>query len=179
VSGKVQPGGWREAVPELIITGIAATALCGAAYAFAGTAAAVVTLAALGVAALVVMRWLGPADDNAPPGYDEPETERTRTTFVGFWRRRAGVEAATQTMTGYDYELRATLQHLLAARLAERHGISLYDNPEAARRLLASGGSDRLWYWLDPARPPVADQGRSAGIPPRTLAAIINRLERL
>jgi hypothetical protein len=82
-------------------------------------------------------------------------------------------------MTGYDYELRGTLQHLLAARLAERHGISLYDDPEAARRLLAGSGGDRLWFWLDPGREAVADQGKTAGIPPRTLAAILDRLERL
>jgi hypothetical protein len=171
-------GGWRESRPELIIAGIAVAAVCAAALAFAGPAAAVITFAGAGVVALATVRGLTPPDD-VPPSYQEARDDRSRTTFIGFWRMRSGVEAATKTMTGYDFELRGTLQHLLAARLSERHGISLYDDPDAARRLLALGGSDRLWFWLDPSRPAVADQGSSAGIPPRTLAAIIDRLERL
>jgi hypothetical protein len=171
-------GGWREARPELVIAVLTVAAVSGAAFAFAGAAGAVITLAGAGVTGLVVLRFLAPPGDTAP-FYEQPEDGRTRTTFSGFWRRRAGVQAATQSMSGYDFGLRHTLQHLLAARLAERHGISLYDDPEAARRLLAGGGSDRLWYWLDPARPAVSDEGRSGGIPPRTLAAILDRLERL
>lgn len=167
--------GWREARPELVIAAIAAAAITAAAWAYSGTAVAVVALTAAGVLALAALRWLVPPDD-APPGYEEQQEERAQTTFAGFWRRQAGVAAATQSMTGFDVELRHTLEHLLAARLAQRHGISLYEDPEAARRLL---GSDRLWYWLDPARPPAQDKGASAGIPPRTLAAIIDRLERL
>ena len=68
---------------------------------------------------------------------------------------------------------------LLAVRLAERHGISLHDDPAAARRLLCPGHrDDRLWYWVDPARPP-ATTGTQSGIPPRTLARLIDRLEKL
>jgi len=171
-------GGWRDSRPELAIAAIAVLALCGTAFAFAGAGAAVLTLAGAAVAALAVIRGLAPPDD-FPPSYEEALEDHRPASITGFWRRRSGVEAATQTMTGYDFELRGTLQHLLAARLAERHGISLRDDPAAARRLLAEGGTDRLWFWLDPARPAVADQGRSAGIPPRTLAAIIDRLERL
>jgi hypothetical protein len=171
-------GGWREAAPELVIGGLAVAAACAGAWAFAGVAAAVVVLAGAGAVALVVLRFLTPADD-VPPAFEHPEDQRARTTFAGFWRRRAGVQAATEAMTAYDFELRGTLQHLLAARLAELHGISLYDDPEAARKLVTAGGRDRLWFWLDPARPAVTEHSRSAGIPPRTLAAILDRLERL
>jgi hypothetical protein len=171
-------GGWRESRPELIIAGITVVAVCAAAVAFAGPVAAVITFAGAGIVALAAVRGLTPPDD-IPPSYTEALDNHSRTTFIGFWRRRSDVDAATKTMTGYDFELRGTLQHLLAARLAERHGISLYDDPAAARKLLARGGSDRLWFWLDPSREAVADQGRSSGIPPRTLAAIIDRLERL
>jgi hypothetical protein len=171
-------GRWRDARPELVIAAVAVAAVCAAAFAFAGAAAAVLTCAGAAVLALIAVRAFAPPDE-IPPSYEEPAAERGQTTFAGFWRRRAGVDAATQTMTGYDFELRGTLQHLLAARLAERHGISLYDDPAAARRLLAGGGSDRLWFWLDPSREAVADQGATSGIPPRTLAAIIDRLERL
>jgi len=171
-------GGWREARPELAIAALTVLALCGAAFAFAGAAAAVITLAAAGAGLLAVLRGLAPPDDTPPP-YEEPAGERAQTTFTGFWRRRAGVEAATQTMTGYDFELRGTLQHLLAARLAERHGISLHDDPDAARRLLCPRPrDDALWYWVDPARAP-AQAGKQPGIPPRTLARLIDRLEQL
>jgi hypothetical protein len=171
-------GGWREGRPELVITAIAVATLCGAALAFAGPAVAVIIFIGAGVGALTVIRFLTPPDD-LPPTYEDEREIRSQTTFVGFFRRRAEVQSAAQTMTGYDFGLRGTLQHLLAARLAERHGISLYDDPAAARRVLAAGGSDRLWFWLDPERPAVADQGSSGGIPPRTLTAIINRLEQL
>jgi hypothetical protein len=171
-------GGWRDSRPELVIAAIAVLALCAAAFAFAGLAAAVIIFVATGALAVAALRGLTPADD-IPPVHEEAAELRGQTTFTGFWRRRSGVAAASQTMTGYDYELRGTLVHLLAARLAERHGISLYDDPVAARQLLVAGGHDRLWFWLDPDRPAVADQGRTAGIPPRTLAAIIDRLERL
>jgi hypothetical protein len=167
--------GWRAARPELAVAAIAAAAITAAAWLYGGTAVAVIVASVAGVLALAGLRWLTPEDD-APVGYEEQQAERAQTTFAGFWRRQAGVTAATQSMTGFDFELRHTLEHLLAARLAQRHGVSLYDDPAAARRLL---GSDRLWHWLDPARPPSDDKGASAGIPLRTLAAIIDRLERL
>ena len=46
-------------------------------------------------------------------------------------------------MAAYQAGLRGQLEHLLASRLAERHGISLYDDPAAARRVFA-GGKSRL-----------------------------------
>ena len=171
--------GWRGAGPEIVIGLIAAAALGGGAYAFAGPAAAVLTLTGAAVAVLAGLRALAPGDEIAPPPEEALSGRGQTTTFARFWRRHSDVQAATRSLAAYDFELRATLQHLLAARLAERHGISLYDEPEAARRLLARGGSDRLWYWLDPGREAVTDQGRAAGIPPRTLAAIIDRLEHL
>ncbi|HEX5293402.1 MAG TPA: hypothetical protein VFX25_31400, partial [Streptosporangiaceae bacterium] len=158
---------------------IAAAALGAGAYAFAGPAAAIVALTGAGVAALAGLRALTPPDEVAPPPAEALSGRGQTTTFARFWRRHSDVQAATKSLAAYDYELRTTLQHLLAARLSERHGISLYDEPEAARRLLARGGSDRLWFWVDPGREAVTDEGKAAGIPPRTLAAIIERLERL
>jgi hypothetical protein len=172
-------GGWRGAWPEVVIGVIAAAALGSGAYAFAGPAAAVLTLTGAGAATLAGLRALTPGDEVAPPPEEALTGRGLTTTFARFWRRHADVQSATRSLAGYDFELRATLQHLLAARLAERHGISLYDEPEAARRLLARGGSDRLWFWLDPGREAVTDQGKAPGIPPRTLAAIIDRLEHL
>jgi hypothetical protein len=116
-----------------------------------------------------------PADDQemlSRPGV-------TTFSFTGFWRKRAGLSDGTRSMAAYDAELRPTLQNLLAARLAEHHGISLQEDPAAARQLLCPGRGDaRLWDWIAPDRPPSTDQD-AAGIPARTLASLINRLERL
>jgi len=116
----------------------------------------------------------------APPGdVRQTDAEAVPVTFTGYWRKRAGLVDGTQSLAAYDAVLRGTLQHLLAARLAERHGISLQDDPDAARRLLCPRPrDDALWYWVDPARPP-AQAGKQPGIPPRTLARLIDRLEQL
>ena len=171
--------GWRGAAPEAVIAVVAAAALAVTAYAIAGPGAAAAAVTAAGAVMLAGLRGLVPADEVEAPPEDVLEVRGQTTTFARFWRRHSDVQAATRSMAAYDLELRATLQHLLAARLAERHGVSLYDDPAAARRLLAAGGGDQLWYWLDPVREAVADGGRAAGIPPRTLSAIIDRLERL
>jgi hypothetical protein len=84
------------------------------------------------------------------------------------------------------------LEHLLAARLAERHGVHLYQDPDAARRLLCRRPGDAdLWEWIEPApevsKPPegarpetrASKASTEPGIPRRTLARLIDRLERL
>ena len=43
-----------------------------------------------------------------------------------------------------------------------------------ARELLGGSRHDDLWRWIDPARQPASST--TGGIPPRTLAAIIDRL---
>ena len=71
------------------------------------------------------------------------------------------------------------LEHLLAARLAERHGVNLYTDPAAARRAFVRTAHDEaLWRWIDPAQG-VAASDAHPGIPRRTLARLIDRLEHL
>ncbi|HTA07710.1 MAG TPA: hypothetical protein VK836_04335 [Streptosporangiaceae bacterium] len=171
-------GGWRASLPELVMSAILVTATSLAAYAYAGTGVAVLTVAGWAVVFIGFLRALVPT---APEPLTEQSSWRTegRSSFLGFWRKRATVHDATTSMVSYDTELRPTVQHLLAARLAERHGVSLYADPAAARRIVLPGSrDDALWFWLDPARPAETEQ-RRAGIPPRTLAAILDRLERL
>ena len=102
------------------------------------------------------------------------------STFTGTWRRQSRLADAQAARTAYEAGLRPQLEHLLASRLAESHGISLYDDPDAARDAFTGGqpGYDGLWTWIDPARPAVTDTDQP-GIPFRTLARIIDRLERL
>ena len=61
------------------------------------------------------------------------------------------VQSSCERLSFYQAELRPVLEHLLAARLAERHGVNLYGDPEAARRLLCRTSRDAdLWAWVDP-----------------------------
>lgn len=183
-ASRARPGtGWREATPEIIIAVILVAAVGIAGYALAGAAAPGVVAIGAAVIALVAFRGMLPPDQ-APPLQELGESAgQIPASFTGFWRKRAGLADGTRSAASYDAALRLTLQHLLAARLAERHGISLRDDPDLARRLLCHGErDDGLWYWVDPARPAVqagADSGSQPGIPPRTLARLIDRLERL
>ncbi len=176
--GSTTADGWRAAAPELVIVAILVSASGVAVYVYAGLAAALASMTIWSVLVLAALRRI------VPPAA-RPLAEQTqwralgRTSFTGYWRKRAMLADASASMVSYDAELRPTLQHLLAARLAERHGLSLYQDPAAARRLLLPrAGEDALWYWLDPGRPAEGNQ-QLRGIPPRTLAAIIDRLERL
>jgi hypothetical protein len=178
--------GWRGCLPELTVTAVLVLATGAAVYGYAGAGAAVLALIICAVALLVLMRGLVPAAV-APLLPQRTWRATGRTSFTGFWRKRASVSSATASMVSYDAELRPILQHLLAARLAERHEVNLYTDPAAARRLLLhrpkhsairAVRGDQLWYWLDPSLPAETRQDMR-GIPPRALAAIIDLLERL
>jgi hypothetical protein len=169
--------GWHAAVPEIVIAAVVVVVAGVAGYAAAGLPGTVVVVACAAVAALVVLRGLAPPRAIGRASAADPE--ELAVTFTGYWRKAAGLAEGSRSLAAYDANLRGNLQHLLAARLAERHGISLRDDPAAARALLCPRPRDQgLWYWVDPARPAVtmANQG---GIPPRTLARIIERLEQL
>jgi hypothetical protein len=170
--------GWQASKPELTIAAILVTAGAAGAYAWAGAQVMLLVLGSFALLAIAVLRSLAPPDQ-APEPENERWDELGRSSIIGFWRKRGGLSDATQNRSSYELELRPTLQHLLAARLAERHGISLYADPEAARRVLLPNSRDaQLWYWVDPTRPPAPDQQRR-GIPPRTLSALLDRLEHL
>jgi hypothetical protein len=188
------PGpGWRPARPEIIIAAMAVAAACAAGYAVAGPGALAVVAVAAAVISLLVLRSLvrlvpqgsAPEDISGPdPAVPTP----VLSSFSRQWRRRSRLADAQASMPAYEAGLRSQLEHLLASRLAERHGISLYDDPAAARRVFAAGspGHDSLWPWIDPARKPgpAGDEGPAPardqpGIPYRTLARLLDRLEHL
>lgn len=171
--------GWRACVPELVIAAVLIAATATAAYGYAGPAAAGLVLAGWAVASLLLLRLLVPPSTSAAPvDHAGGRSENAASSFIGFWRKRSTLIDGTASMASYDAQLGETLQHLFAARLAERHGINLYADPEAARQVAFGNRESDLWYWLDPQRARVTDQTKR-GIPPRTLAAIIDRLERL
>lgn len=173
----------RAGRPELVIAALTVAATAGAGYAMAGAAGAALVVLIAAVVVLVALRALVP--DDAAGGAADPRHPRQRPeppagpAMTGYWRQRHSVAGGTTQLNSYETGLRRTLEHLLAARLAERHGISLYEDPAAARRAFCRGERDaQLWSWISPEREPGPDAPGS-GIPRRTLARLLDRLEQL
>ena len=177
--GTVSP--WRGTKPELVTAAVLVSAAAVAGYLMAGWAGLSVVVIAAAAIALLVLRALLPqlTPDQAKKARERP----TARTLSGYSHRRFVVRTATSSLAFYNGELRGVLEHLLAARLAERHGVNLYQDPATARGLLCRNPRDAgLWAWIDPAaRPKEPARGHSEqpGIPGRTLARLIDRLEHL
>ena len=180
--GTVSP--WRGTTPELLIAAAGVLAVAVAGYAMAGWAGLSVVAVGTAATAMAVLRVLLP---QATPDQARKAREKaTPRTLSGYSHRRFVVQTSTSSLGFYHSELRPVLEHLLAARLAERHGVHLYQDPEAARRLLCRSPRDAdLWPWIDPdpksTRPETsaATPAEQRGIPRRTLARLIDRLEKL
>ncbi len=173
---------WRGTTPELLIAAAGVLAVAVAGYAMAGWAGLSVVAVATAAIAMVVLRVLLP---QATPDQARKAREKaTARTLSGYSHRRFVVQTSSTSLAFYTGELRPVLEHLLAARLAERHGVNLYTDPEAARRMLCHSRRDAdLWPWIDPSTRPEASvrdtAGQQRGIPRRTLARLIDRLEKL
>lgn len=182
-------------VPELSIAVLALGAAAGGAYALGGMAGVAVAVVAFAAVALAIAAWLLPTSPGPPtaPGVAD-ESRRPTTWFHNFWRLEARLQNGSKSMASYQAELGPQLQHLLAARLAEHHGINLYAEPEAARELFCVRPHDaELWAWVaPPARrgegeaedgPEPAFSGRgdkeARGIPRGALARLVRKLETL
>jgi hypothetical protein len=181
--------GWSGARREILVAALLIITLTAAAWMIDGApAAGLVLLICVAVSLIALRAVIEPHEEPAePPNSLDLGPPRS---FVGYWRTRSDLQAATRSLSGWDRDLRPRLTNLLAARLAERHGISLADEPDAARQLLEAGRSGRhdLWTWIAPlpAAAPTGedasspqDAGSRPGIPPDVLAALIDRLERL
>jgi hypothetical protein len=152
-----------------------------AAYAMAGWAGLSAVIVAAAAVALAVLRSLLPrlVPERARTARKKPNA-RALTAYA---QRRLVLETAMKSMASYNGELRPALERLLAARLAQRHGVRLYEEPTAARALLCPDPRDAdLWAWISPATRPkesLRSQAEQSGIPRRTLARLIDRLESL
>ena len=170
-------GPWTGTGPELIIAGVTVIATGLAGYAVAGWAGLTTVAAAAAALALVVIRFLLP--EGAADVARKSREKRTARPVSGYSHRRFVVESGITHRGFYDIELRPVLEHLLAARLAERHGVNLYQDPDKARKLLCRHRRDApLWQWVDPAAEPYEGSGRR-GIPRYVLTRLIDRLEKL
>ena len=148
--------------PELGVAAVLVGAAAVAGYAMAGWPGLTVVAVATAAIAMVVLRILlpQPTPDVAKTARQKPQTR----TLTGYSHRRFVVHTAMTSQGFYNSELRPVLEHLLAARLAERHGVNLYQDPEAARRLLCRDPRDAdLWRWIDPATRPASSARGAVG----------------
>jgi hypothetical protein len=179
-SGSWYPGTWRAARLELVVAAVAVAACAISAYAVAGGPAAVLVVVVSSAAALAVLSFLLPPGEEPPSPPGTPESRRApRPSFINFWRMRRGLSDAMTSTAAYRAGLGPDLEHVLAARLSERHGVSLYSQPEEARRIFCISARDaELWLWVDPARQPQGEAD-GPGIPPKMLARLVQRLEQI
>jgi len=173
---------WHGAGPELVIAGVLVAVTAAAGYAVASWAGLAVVAVVTAAVAMVVLRVLLP--QLTPDESRKARVKAQARPLSGYSHRRFIVQTASSSLGFYQSELRPLLEHLLAARLAERHGINLYQDPDAARRLLCRSPRDAdLWEWIEPGTRPmsttVRDHTVRRGIPRRTLARLVDRLEKL
>ena len=86
------------------------------------------------------------------------------------WRRIVAKTLAADDETHLDAVMRPQLQRLFAARLAERHGVAMYRDPQRARTLVGA----ELWPWIDPEA--TAPQPT---LPEPVLRSLLDRMEAL
>ena len=111
-----------------------------------------------------------------------------RQRTVGMLGWTSLVAAARSSSGSFEHGVKPELERLYAVRLAEKHGISLHNEPERAAALIGP----ELWPWIDPRRrlappspkgPRQALDRRSAEEPPpppdAVLHALVDRLEKL
>ena len=175
-----QPSPWTAARRELAVAAGLVFALTGTAWLLLGAATAGIVALVCVAAGLIAMRTLLAPHQPVAETDDFSYYDSPTQSFSGFWRTQFELIGGVQSLGAWEMNTKHRLQNLLAARLAERHGISLLAEPEAARRaFIGDSNLADLWYWIDPQRPTPADTTSRPGIPPRTLAALIQRLEQL
>jgi len=171
---------WRQARPELIITAIVVVAAALAAAAVSGWPGVVAISAGVAVIALLVLRALIPRSE--AQAFRRARNRQQARSISGYPQRRFVVSSSLVSRPMYESDLRPVLEHILAAKLAENHGINVYTEPADARRAFCrSRGDEYLWPWIDPAQTLNSDDRakKRHGIPRRILARLIDRLEQL
>ena len=171
---------WRGAGPELLIAAIAVAAVAIAGLATAGWPGLAVVAIAAAALSMLVLRGLAPG--TAGQLIRKAKEKPTARTIGGYAQRRFVVGSSVSSMAFYQSDLRPALEHLLAARLAEVHGINLYTDPASAQRAFCKTRADEaLWRWIDPEQAKTTQEraGTASGIPRRTLARLVDRLEHL
>ncbi|MFB7115233.1 hypothetical protein [Streptomyces sp. NPDC056291] len=161
------PGSVRHSLAVLGTVAVAAEVLLALAD---GASAAATGLALITAVALALGRYAagGAAQDS---GHRRPvRLLGSRAPALGGWQRIVADTLADDSEVRLRTVMRPQLQRLFAARLAERHGVAMYRNPQRARALVGA----ELWPWIDPEA--TAPQPT---LPEPVLRSLLDRLEAL
>lgn len=161
------PGSVRHSLAVLGTAAVATVVLLALAD---GAAAAATGLALITAVALALGRYAagGAAQDSS---YRKPvRLLDSRGPALGGWQRIVANTLAGDSEAHFDAVMRPQLQRLFAARLAERHGVAMYRNPQGARALVGA----ELWPWIDPEVP-----APQPALPEPVLRSLLDRLEAL
>jgi hypothetical protein len=172
--------GWRAATPELILAGVTVAVVAIAAGATSGWPGVVVVALGAAVLALVLARVALPRSSGQ--FFRRAKDKQQARAIFGYSQRRFIVATSVTSGPLYESELRPVLEHILAARLAEKHGVNLYTEPDRARLVFCRTRADAdLWQWIDPAQAASPEQRSRLrhGIPRRALDRLITRMEQL
>jgi hypothetical protein len=171
---------WQRARPELVIAAVLVVVAALSALALAGWPGLAVVATATTAITLLEVRGLAPRPAAVATRSPRESDVSTARSLTGYSQRRFLVASGISSGPLYQSELRPVLEHLLAARLAERRGINLYTDPEAARdAFVRTRADEHLWSWVDPSAARAGETAAGDGIPRRTLARLIDRLEHL
>lgn len=151
----------------------AAAAFIAVGVAIFGLAGLLVTLSVVTVAATVVA-LIGVPAPPTPRRSPRPGPPVENASFRSYRAVSEALSWADVSPRHYDLVTRPLLTRLAAARLADRHRVDLWSDPEQARSVLG----DDVWPWVDPARETSRDS-QPPGVPPETLTHIVDRLENL
>ncbi|MFJ3823438.1 hypothetical protein [Streptomyces nodosus] len=161
------PGSVRHSLAVLGTVAVASEVLLVLAD---GVAAAATGLALITAVALALGRYAagGAAQDS---GHRRPvRLLAGRAPALGEWHRIVTGTLGDDGEAHLRTVMRPQLQRLFAARLAERHGVAMYRNPQRARALVGA----ELWPWIDP-------EATAPGptLPEPVLRSLLDRLEAL
>ncbi|MEU1328965.1 hypothetical protein [Streptomyces sp. NPDC005865] len=161
------PGSVRHSLTVLGTLAVATTVLLALTD---GAAAATTGLALITAVALVLGRYA--VGGGARDGGDRKAVRLlgSRAPALGGWRRIVTDTFADDAEVHFASVMRPQLQRLFAARLAERHGVAMYRNPQRASALVGA----ELWPWIDPGA-----TAPRATLPEPVLRALLDRLEAL
>lgn len=173
-----------RAVLLLSATAIASEAVLAIGGGPGAVAAGAVAIVVVG---LLVARYVAGADAIDGSHRRSVRLVHQREPSLRGWA--TAVESARESAAGFERVLRPQLERLYAVRLADRHGISLYREPDRAAAVV---GYD-VFAWIDPRRPTYSGplpprktldrRAQSASDPPPVpdvvLRALVHRLETL
>ena len=152
-----------------------------------GPGAAAAGAVAIVIIGLLIARYVAGADAIDGSHRRTVRLVHQREPSLQGWA--TAVDAARESLAGYERVLRPQLERLYAVRLADRHGISLYRAPDRAAAVVGA----EVFAWIDPRRPTYAGpqpprktldrRAQTANDPPPVpdvvLRALVQRLETL